>query len=500
MFISILILVLQVGLFFFAIWKLANYFAYVYAALLILTVIAVLYLLNKQLNPSYKVAWLIVLLLFPGLGALVYFLYGTRRLSKKQERQLTEVSELAERYRNYDQPYLDQLKVENLDAYAQAKYLSGYSTYSLYQNTITQYLSPGEVKFEWLIRDMKAAKHYIFLEYFIIDQGVLWDEILDILTEKVKEGVDVRVIYDDIGCLNKLPLGYEKKLCERGIKCIVFNPLGHVFNIRYNNRDHRKIAVIDGYIGYMGGINIGDEYVNLNQHLGHWKDASLYLKGEGVWNLTLMFLQVWNYSTDTADCYEDYKPHVHHEGPFESDGYVLPYGDSPLDDEIVGEMAYLNMINRAKSYIYINTPYLIVDNEVVTALCLAAKSGIDVRLVTPHIPDKWYVHTLTRGYYKALIQAGVRIYEYTPGFLHSKTFVCDDQYAIVGTINLDFRSLYLHFECATWLYQTKSVQQLKQDFEETLMKCEEMTYESCQTVPFLTKVIRAILSIFAPLM
>ena len=500
LFISILLLVLQVALFCYAIWRLSNYFIYIYIILLILTVYATLYLLTKPLNPSYKVTWLIVLLLFPGVGTIVYCLYGTRRLSRKQEKQLSQLTASFIRHRTDDSKLLSHLQLSNHDAFLQANYLSQFGGFSLFQKTKTTFLSPGEVKFNWLLRDLKQAKHYIFLEYFIIEEGDIWSQILEILTQKVHEGVEVRVIYDDVGCLNRLPFGYEKKLHERGIKCVVFNRIGHVFNIRYNNRDHRKIAVIDGYIGYTGGINIGDEYINVNQHLGHWKDAALCLKGEAVWNLTLMFLQHWSYITKVQEDYTSYKPHLYAEEVFESDGYVLPYGDSPLDDEIVGEMAYLNMINRAKNYLYISTPYLIVDNELVTALSLAAKSGVDVRITTPHVPDKWYVHLITRGYYLQLLKAGVKIYEYTPGFLHAKTFVCDDLYAIVGTINLDFRSLYLHFECATWLYNTSSVFEVKADYEQMLTKCQSITVDECQKLNFFTKLIRAILLIFAPLM
>ncbi|HAX72148.1 MAG TPA: cardiolipin synthase, partial [Firmicutes bacterium] len=372
--------------------------------------------------------------------------------------------------------------------------------YPLQTNTITEYVTPGEIKFQRLKEELLKAKHFIFMEYFIIEEGSMWDPILEILAQKAKEGVDVRLMYDDVGCLSKIPYKYDEKIRKLGIKCAVFNPIGTFFNIRYNNRDHRKITIIDGHTAFTGGINLADEYINVNQHLGHWKDAALYLKGEGVWNLTLMFLQNWNYTTNTTDDYDLFKPKVHHLEPFESDGYVLPYGDSPLDDEIVGELAYLNMINRAKDYIYINTPYLIVDNELVTALCLAAKSGVDVKIVTPHIPDKWYVHIVTRGYYKELIKAGVKIYEYTPGFMHSKTFVSDDELGIVGTINLDYRSLYLHFECAVWLYKTKSVSQIKEDFVKTLKVCQEITLEECDNVTVYAKVIRAILMIFAPIM
>ncbi|MGL4337144.1 MAG: cardiolipin synthase [Turicibacter sp.] len=500
MLITGLILVFQLGLFFFAIWKLSSYFIYVYIALVILSFGVTLRLMSKSLNPSYKMVWLLVILLFPGFGGLIYILYGTRRISKKDEKKMLDAYQLTKIHVHDDKPLLDELTLIDKNVANQARYLSDYAMFPLHRNTKTDYITPGEVKFERLKEELLKAKHFIFMEYFIIEEGKMWDPILEILEQKVKEGVEVRLMYDDVGCLNKLPYRYDEKIRQLGIKCAVFNPIGTVFNMRYNNRDHRKITIIDGHTGFTGGINLGDEYINENKHLGHWKDAALYLKGDAVWNLTLMFLQNWNYTTNTMDNYNLYKPHVYHDQAFEDDGYVLPYGDSPLDDEIVGELAYLNLINRAKDYIYINTPYLIVDNELVTALCLAAKSGVDVRIVTPHIADKWYVHIVTRGYYKELIKSGVKIYEYTPGFIHSKTFVCDDEIGIVGTINLDFRSLYLHFENAVWLYKTKSVNQIKEDYIQTLQVCQQITLEECQKVPFISKLIRSVLMIFAPLM
>ncbi|MGV2643027.1 cardiolipin synthase, partial [Clostridium perfringens] len=251
---------------------------------------------------------------------------------------------------------------------------------------------------------------------------------------------------------------------------------------------------------FTGGINLADEYINEIVRFGHWKDASIMIKGDAVWNLTVMFLQIWNFYSEGKEQYEKYYPYFHHEDEFESDGYVQPYGDSPLDDEIVGENVYLNIINKAKDYVYINTPYLIIDNELVTALTLAAKSGIDVRIVTPHIEDKWYAHIVTRAYYPQLIESGVKIYEYTPGFIHSKTFVSDDEIGIVGTINMDYRSLYLHFECGVWLYKTKSVGQIKDDFLKTLEKCQRITLEDCAKVKVPTRILRSIIRVFAPLM
>ena len=273
-----------------------------------------------------------------------------------------------------------------------------------------------------------------------------------------------------------------------------------VLNSHFNHRDHRKILVVDGHTAFTGGINLADEYINAYEKHGHWKDTAVLLRGDAVWNLTVMFLSMWDYIHGIDEDFTPYKPSVHMTGQVESDGYVQPYSDNPLDGEPVGETVYLNLINRAKRYVYINTPYLILDNEMATALRMAAKSGVDVRIVTPHIPDKWYVHAVTRAYYEMLLESGVRIYEYTPGFVHAKTFVVDDEYATVGTVNLDYRSLYLHFECGVLLYRTSSVAAVKADYLKTLEVCQEVSLEECRRVPLFRRLGRAVLRVFAPLM
>ncbi|MDD5879236.1 MAG: cardiolipin synthase, partial [Clostridiales bacterium] len=353
---------------------------------------------------------------------------------------------------------------------------------------------------EKLVEELKKAKHFIFLEYFIIEEGIMWNTILEILKEKAKEGVDVRVIYDDVGCVMKLPYKYGDKLEKYGIKCRVFNPFIPILTNRLNNRDHRKIAVIDGYVGFMGGINLADEYINSFEKYGHWKDAAILLKGDAVFNLTVMFLTMWDFINNSDDDYLKYRPENFTNEKYLSKGYVQPFDDSPLVNEPIGETVYLNLINKAKKYIYINTPYLIIDNEMATALKIAAKSGIDVRIVTPHIPDKWFVHAVTRSYYHSFIKDNIKIYEYTPGFMHSKTFVVDDEYAVVGSINLDFRSLYLHFECGAWLYKTDSVLKVKEDFLDTLELCQQISLQDCENVKWPVKFGRLILRMFSPLL
>ena len=330
----------------------------------------------------------------------------------------------------------------------------------------------------------------------------MWRTILDILEEKVKEGVDVRLIYDDMGCLTTLPHKYYETLRKKGIKCQVFNPFRPILNIIQNNRDHRKFCIIDGYVGFTGGVNLADEYINQKERFGHWKDTAVMLKGEAVWNMTAMFLHMWNVITNNREdnSLEEYLPHVWHPEPFVGDGYVQPFCDSPLDNETVGENVYLNIINRARRYVYICTPYLVIDNEMMTALCLAAKSGVDVRLMTPGIPDKKLVFLLTQSYYEQLLEAGVKIYEYQPGFLHAKSFVCDDKIGVVGTINLDYRSLYLHFEDGVWIYRNKVIYDIRQDFTDTLDYCKPVTLEFCRGRNIVIRAMQSVMRLFAPMM
>ena len=495
-----LLILLQIAVIIGVVWKLSNYFIYFYGICVFISIAIVIHLVSKNENPSYKLAWAIPIMMFPLFGGLFYIIAGTNEASKKFRDKLQKVVDHTVPFMPQDEKIIGELVEEDQNIANQAKYIKDFSTFPIYKNTTTKYLSPGESFFETLLEELEKAKHFIFMEYFIIHEGKMWDTVLEVLERKAAEGVDVRVLYDDIGCLTTLPYKYSKVLEEKGIKCLVFNPLSPALNIILNNRDHRKITVIDGYVGFMGGINLADEYINAIERFGHWKDAAIMLKGEAVWNLSIMFLQTWDFTRNKVEDYENYRPHTHHPEAFESDGYVQPYGDSPLDHETVGENVYLNVLHKAKKYVYICTPYLIVDNEMVTALSLAAKSGVDVRIITPHKEDKWYVHILTRAYYEELIKVGIKIYEYEPGFIHSKTFVCDDEIGIVGSINMDYRSLYLHFECGTWLYKSSTIKDIKKDFLKTQEISIPITLEDCHKVKLTTRLLRAILKLFAPLM
>ena len=348
------------------------------------------------------------------------------------------------------------------------------------------------------VEELKKAKKYIFMEYFIIQEGKMWNTILDILKEKAAQGVDVRVIYDDMGCIMTLPNGYNKKLESYGIKCSVFNPFVPILSSKFNTRDHRKICVIDGNVGFTGGINLADEYINAYEKHGHWKDTSVMLKGEGVFALTAMFLSMWDYCSGWEEDFDLFRPESMPRLP--GSGWVQPYTDTPLDHEKVGQAVYLNMISRARDYIYITTPYLIVDVATNTALCNAAKAGVDVRIITPHIPDKRSVFEVTKAHYPPLLEAGVKIYEYTPGFIHAKNFVVDGRYATVGTVNLDYRSLFLHFEDGVWLCDAPCIADIKADFEKTLEQCEAISLRRARHLNILVQLYRSVLRIFAPLM
>ena len=465
-----------------------------------LSLIFVLWIVNKKINPAYKLAWTILILAFPVFGVVVYVLFGQSRVAGAMTKESSAVLHEIKNYFKESHTVRKELKEADPGVSNQSAYIRDYAGFPLQNHTSTKYYPVGEAMFADMLEDLKQARHFIFLEYFIIHEGKMWNQILEILEEKAKEGVDVRLIYDDMGCVTTLPYRYYKKLQAKGIKCAAFNPVRPILNIILNNRDHRKILVIDGHTGYTGGINLADEYINEDVRFGHWKDTGIRLHGEGVWNLTVMFLQMWCVITGTRTHIPAYSPYVYHMEEFENDGFVQPYGDTPLDNETVGEDVYLNIINQAKNYVYICTPYLIIDNEMMTALCLASKRGVDVRIMTPGIPDKKIIFLLTQSYYEQLIEAGVRIYEYTPGFLHSKTFVCDDTIATVGTINLDYRSLYLHFECAVWMYQSRAVMEVKADMEETLPKCREIKMDFCKNRNILIRTLQSILRLAAPLL
>ena len=498
-----LAIVIQILWFIGFIYLLGNRYQWFAAAVQAVCILAVLWIANKRINPSYKLAWTIMILSVPVVGAAIYFLFGKSRMARAVEERFEKARKISAPVMEEKPEYRKQLEAADLQINKQSVYLRDYAGCPLYRNTATEYFPVGELLYQRMIEELKKAEHFIFLEYFIIDEGEMWKSILDILEEKAKAGVDVRLIYDDVGCVNTLPARFYEDIRARGIQCEVFNRFLPVVSILLNNRDHRKIMVIDGHTGFTGGINLADEYINRKVRFGYWKDTGVMLKGEAVWSFTVMFLQMWSVIKANTRELEDicrYQVHSYYQGSFEEDGFVQPYHDTPLDHETVGENAYLNVINQAKKYVYIFTPYLIIDNEMMTSLCLAAKNGVDVRIVTPGIPDKKLVFLLTRSYYEQLIDAGVRIFEYEPGFLHAKSFVCDDETAIVGTTNLDYRSLYLHFECGVWMYRSRAVMQVKEDVLDTLQHSREITKEYCQSRSLVMRLIQSLLRLLAPML
>ena len=494
-----LLLIFQVVLLFEMFTSLVKYAPVMYLLLLILGSAVVIYIINRKENPAFKMSWILFVMAIPIVGMLFYLFtrvqIGTRFIGKR----LQDLSLETKPYMEQDEEIIEDLRVSKPANANLAHYMSRQAGYPIKRNTSVKYFQLGEDKFEQLKTELRQAKKFIFMEYFIVEQGIMWDSILEILEEKVKEGVEVRFMYDGMCCIALLPYHYPETLQEKGIKCKMFSPIKPILSTHQNNRDHRKICVIDGHTAFTGGINLADEYINQKERFGHWKDTAVMIKGDAVQNFTIMFLQMWNVTEHQKEDYEKYLTPVQEELRREL-GYVLPYGDSPFDNENIGEQVYLHILNHAKKYVHIMTPYLILDNEMVTNLTYAAKSGIEVIIIMPHIPDKWYAFAVAKTYYEELIEAGVQIYEYTPGFVHAKVFVSDDDTATVGTINLDYRSLYLHFECGTFIYNNPVVWNIEKDFQETLKKCQKVSVMDLRTRGTVMTVAGRVLRLIAPLM
>lgn len=440
------------------------------------------FVINSDSPTVYRLTWLFFVWTLPGLGILLYLLFANKTSGRSNARMFRKKNYpfLMNRASEEERKALAETHPEAVDISRYLDYASGGGAFD--QTSLTYYRLADEA-FEPLLEELRKAKHYIFMEFFIFERGKMWNSMLEILEQKAAEGVDVRVLYDDVGCLTTLPSGYYLRLRKKGIKAYNYNPLRPFTDIRMNNRDHRKILVIDGHTGFSGGFNIADEYINAVDRFGHWKDNGIMLRGKAVYNFTLMFLSTWqsaSHETVTAEEKEYYRPerYIDEVGGFpDSDGYIQPYGDVPYSAEAVGERVYLKLINQAKKTLYMTTPYLIIDEEIEAALVTAAHSGVDVRLVTPHIPDKKAVFGITRSFYGKLLQAGVKIYEYTPGFVHEKTFYCDGELATVGTINMDYRSLFLHLECGTFLIGNKAIEDIRKDFEQTFEVCHQVSLD-----------------------
>ena len=466
--------------------------------ILIFTLMMVLYVINAEHNTSVKLSWITLIMILPGFGGLLYIFIQTdigHRTIKKRIKRI--VKETQSEFRDQED-LMERLKIENKGLYNLATYTRRAGGYPVYENSGTKYFPLGEDAFEEMLVQLRKAKKFIFMEYFIVDEGHMWGQILRILSDKVKEGVEVRFMYDGTNEFALLPHNYPDKLRKLGIQCKVFSPIRPFLSTHYNYRDHRKILVVDGRVAFTGGINLADEYINKIEVYGHWKDTVVMTGGQSVESFTIMFLQLWNASEENRTYMMDkYKSEL---GDKKEKGFVIPYGDSPLDNDKVGQMIYMDILNRAEDYVYIMTPYLILDGEMLTSLQFAARRGIDVKIIMPHIPDKKFVFAQSRSHYKELMDSGVEIYEYTPGFMHAKQFLSDDRKAVVGTVNLDYRSLYHHFECGLYMEETESIEDIKLDFKETLEQSQKVTIEDIKNYNTFMTLSARVIKLFAPLM
>ena len=479
--------------------KLQEKAVYAYGFSLLLSAITVIIVINRPGSPEFKLAWMVPMTIFPVFGVLLYLFVELQVGVRIMNTRLIQVGKEMKPYLMQDAKTQEKLENEDKQMANLAYYVSDKGGFPVFDNSKVEYFPLGEDKFKALVEELEKAQKFIFMEYFIVAEGRMWNTILEILKRKVKEGVEVRFMYDGTCTVSLLPHSYPKKLEAYGIRSKVFNPIKPALSTTQNNRDHRKIVVIDGHTAFTGGINLADEYINEKERFGHWKDTAVMIKGEAVRSFTWMFLQIWDFDVKNEN-YDKYLNVKLPETEEKTEGYVLPYGDSPLDDENVGELVYTDILNTARDYVHIMTPYLILDHEMITALTYAARRGVDVKIIMPGIPDKPYAFALGKTYYPELLRAGVKIYQYVPGFVHAKVFVSDDEKAVVGTINLDYRSLYLHFECAALMYKVKEIEKVEKDFQETLKQCREITMEDYKNENMITRFGGRILRLFAPLM
>ena len=493
--VTVALVLLQIGWLLWAFFSLTAGKVWVNAGLNVLSLFITLYLVRKDENSDYKIIWLVLIGMMPLLGGALYLAFGNKAPAKRMRQRMQAV----ERQHTADlaqQPG----QTDALDPASRglSRYVSEYGPYPAWKNSTAKYYPCGEAMYPDLLADLEKAERFIFLEFFIVRTGKMWKGVEDILVRKAAQGVDVRLIYDDFGSLLGLPSDFVVKMERAHIRCIPFNPVVPLVSLVMNHRDHRKIVVVDGNTAYTGGINLADEYINEEERFGYWKDAALRTEGAAVWNFTVMFLDHWNAFRPSEEDYAPFMPQAESLSA-QSDGVIQPYGDSPLDEEALAETVYLNIINQAQRYVYIYTPYLAIGEEMLDALKNAAKRGVDVRLVLPGIPDKKLVFRLSRSYYLPLLRAGVRIYEFTPGFLHAKCWVSDDSTAVVGSINMDYRSLFLHFECGALLLYNSQVIALRDDVLRTLPECREVQLADCRT-SLAGTLLDSVLRLLSPLM
>ncbi len=492
---TVLLLLLQIGFIILSVTALGEKYYIIYFILIILDIVLVIFITNKNEPSSYKMPWLVVISVFPLMGGILYlFIKMSQQQPKLAE---TRFRTRAKKLLIQNDRTAEQFKLEYSDSVNLANYIKDYGLYPLHYNNTAEYYPLGEMQFHAMKQELEKAEKFIFIESFIVTKGKMFSELSEILIRKAKSGVEVRIMYDGIGTGMLNSKRVFDKLIQNGVKCKEFNPFRPMLSSTQNNRDHRKIVVIDGKTAFSGGINLADEYINHIDRFGHWKDTGIMIRGKAVRNYTIMFLALWE-PLGLPEKYSEYFPHV--SAGSRKDGFIQPFSDSPLDDEPVGKSVYLELINNAREYICITTPYLILDEEITNALRFAAKKGVKVKIITPHHPDKWYVYILAWNNYPNLIETGVEIYEYTPGFIHAKSLIADGKTAVVGTINFDYRSFYLHFESAAVLYGCSVIDDIRKDFEETLKLSQKITMDDCRNRPVYMKISGSILNMFAPLL
>jgi len=467
-------------------------FFYFYLLFLGVSFVVVLAVLSRHENPAFKIVWIVAILAFPIFGGIFYVYIAKRNMPTKLEKALLESHLSVHQWLPRGDVHLD-----DPHHTMQSNYIQRITGYPLCENSSIEYFSSGEDMFADMLSELKHAQHYIFMEYFIVRPGIMWDTIFDLLKQKIKSGIKVYMMYDDVGSIISMPKRIERQIRESGVNLCVFNPIKFHISTMLNSRDHRKIMVIDGKTAFCGGINLADEYINKVERYGHWKDTGVRVKGDAVRSFVLMFLQQWSFAAHEHLPIDNFVTHCE---PCKTDGKIHVFDDSPLDSHNITETIYLNAIGHAKHYIYITTPYLVIDYSMMQALCCAALSGVDVRIYTPHRYDKWYVHIITRSNYEWLIRSGVKVYEYTPGFMHAKMLVCDDNICVVGTCNMDFRSFYLHFECSVLMYDCSAVLKVKEDMLACEAVSQEISLEETQKVGLGIRILRSVLRVFSPLM
>jgi len=498
---SALLIMLEIGIATYLIFEVSYYSIAVLLFVATIDFLVVLSIINADYNPEYRVTWMAIVMLIPILGALLYILFRRRSMSKREQRLAHGILTEINKYGN-DEELL--FSLADRDPLARGKacgILAADPSAKLYTASSARFYRTGEEMFESMLEALGGAEHFIFLEYFIINEGEMWDKIHSLLLEKVKAGVEVRVMYDDIGCMRTLPAKYDAILEAEGISAVRFSPVNPRVTAVHNNRDHRKILVVDGKIAFTGGINLADEYINRIERFGYWKDGGVSVTGKCVQGFTKLFLTLWDMSRGTVSDYTTFLEPTAADHGKPDGGYYIPFGSGPQPMYLrkVGKRAFIDVINQAKKYVYITTPYLIIDFDLTEALAAAAERGVDVRIITPAIPDKKMVKVMTKSAYPRLMSSDVRIYEYTPGFIHMKSIVADDEYAIIGTINFDYRSLVHHFEDALWMYSSPEIARVRNDFIETLKVSREMTPNDAKLSPF-EWFVKCGLRIFAPLL